>query len=488
MKTAAALSLVLLSTGCEQSLPPWAEALIVIDTDAPVPQVVSRVRVDLYDAEGTWFDSRDLARPDPRDWPVSFSVYSDDELHDERVWIRARAYPEGRVRDYRGERFRPWGGEIVDVEGDGEPRLVRDGDDVTPSTEPQPLATIDQLVFVELEPGVRGRLVITLDALCAGTMPSLPSDGGASTCVDEPKQSTPVIPRVVERDDLTMASTDKARPDCAGEPPGDVVCIPGGAALIGSTELGLYPDLEPRPERMVVHSPFWIDRFEVTVGRFRAALAAGFTTALMPFENDGVLNNEVAGSCTWSPTDLGREGYGLSCASWQTARELCQWSGGDLPTEAQFEHAATLASDFGRSRYPWGDEPPDCARASYGRLALAGFPGVCQSDGSGPEPIDALETGDITRQGVIGLAGGLTEWMRDDYLAYTSACWGDSPIVDPRCERPATPQKALRGGSWAAPPTILPSAARLGTLPTTRGSFYGFRCVYAAASQPGARR
>lgn len=472
----AALSLVLAATGCDDSLPPWAEALVVIDTDAPVPQVVNRVRVDLYDADGVWFDSRDLARPDPRDWPVSFSVYSDDEAHGDRFWVRARAYPEGRVRDYRGERYRPWGGALVDVAGDGEPRLLREGEDVTPSTEPEPLAAIDQLVLVELEPGVRGRLVITLNAVCAGTMPRLAAD--ATTCIDEPKRAEPVTPREVERDELAVTPIDKARPGCAGEAPAGAVCIPGGAALMGSTELGLYPDLEPRPERLVVHSPFFIDRFEVTVGRLRAALAAGFAPAAMPIENLGPVTGDVAGSCTWSPTDLGREGYGLACVSWQTARELCQWSGGDLPTEAQLEHAATLASDFGRSRYPWGDEPPTCERASYGRLALAGFPGVCQNIGSGPEPIDGLEMGDVTRQGVIGLAGGLTEWMRDDYLGYTSACWGDSPIVDPRCEEPFAAEKALRGGSWAAPPTILPSAARLGTLPSATASFIGFRCVY----------
>src|SRR3954469_17137162 len=97
------VSAALLVAACTQQL---GEALIVVDTDLPVPQLVGRLRVDLHAPDGTWFESRDIARPDPRDWPVSFSVYSDDPLDDKLVSIRLRAYPEGHVRDYRGERFR----------------------------------------------------------------------------------------------------------------------------------------------------------------------------------------------------------------------------------------------------------------------------------------------------------------------------------------------------------------------------------------------
>jgi formylglycine-generating enzyme required for sulfatase activity len=351
--------------------------------------------------------------------------------------------------------------------------------------EPNPLTTIDRLVRVRLEPGVRGRLVVLLDRVCAGAMPILGEEGpgeDARSCVSTPEELVRVPIREVEREVMIVPSSKlAAEVDCGDAAGDDRVCIPGGATLLGSSELGLFPDLEPRPERLVVHSPFWIDRYEVTVGRFRDALARGFVPTVMPAVNEGPITGTVEGSCTWSSVDVGREGYALSCVSWQTAREFCLFEGGDLPTEAQFEHMATLASDLGRSRYPWGDEAPTCDRAVYGRVELAGFPGVCEHIGTGPLPIDPEERMDITREGVVGLAGGIGEWMRDDYAEYRDACWGDASTVDPTCVDETAALKASRGASWAAPPTILPSAVRLGADPLGRRSFQGFRCMYPEA-------
>lgn len=93
--------------GGETSLPPHGEALVIVDTDLPVPKLASRLRVDLFAEDGTWIESRDIGRSDPRDWPASFSVYSDDDAREKRVLVRLRAYADGASRDYRGERFAP---------------------------------------------------------------------------------------------------------------------------------------------------------------------------------------------------------------------------------------------------------------------------------------------------------------------------------------------------------------------------------------------
>src|SRR5262249_21735536 len=88
-------------------LPPLGEAVIIVDTDLPVPKLAGRLRVDAFTPDGTWYASRDYGRPDPSDWPVSFAVYSPDPAAERVVSLRLRAYPEGKVRDYRGERFTP---------------------------------------------------------------------------------------------------------------------------------------------------------------------------------------------------------------------------------------------------------------------------------------------------------------------------------------------------------------------------------------------
>src|SRR5258706_15454850 len=86
-------------------LPPLGEVVVAVDTDAPVPELVSRLRVDFFDKDGKWFDSRDVLRADIRDWPAAFSVYGDDQQEKELV-LRLRGYREGRTRRYEGERLR----------------------------------------------------------------------------------------------------------------------------------------------------------------------------------------------------------------------------------------------------------------------------------------------------------------------------------------------------------------------------------------------
>lgn len=93
--------------GGQAELPARGEALVVVDTDLPVPALASRLRVDLYTEDGRWIESRDIGRESVRDWPASFSVVSSRDDADERVLVRLRAHREGLVRDYLGERFEP---------------------------------------------------------------------------------------------------------------------------------------------------------------------------------------------------------------------------------------------------------------------------------------------------------------------------------------------------------------------------------------------
>lgn len=83
------LLLALAATGCgaNDAAERYGEVVVFVDTDLPVPAVVSRVRIDLYSAQGEWFESRDFALPDPQDWPVSFGV------HTQQTDSTARTFP-----------------------------------------------------------------------------------------------------------------------------------------------------------------------------------------------------------------------------------------------------------------------------------------------------------------------------------------------------------------------------------------------------------
>jgi hypothetical protein len=95
-----------LGPACVATPAPYGAAVIVVDTDLPAPSVVNRLRVDGYAKDGTWFESIDYARPNTSSWPVSFGIASPDGS-DREVLLRLRAYSDGNVRDYQGERYQP---------------------------------------------------------------------------------------------------------------------------------------------------------------------------------------------------------------------------------------------------------------------------------------------------------------------------------------------------------------------------------------------
>ena len=81
----------------------YGEALLVVDTDLPVPRVVNHLRVDVYTDGLRWIATRDISEPNRERWPMSFSVYAPNDVDVHHAIVRLRAYGEGYVRRYRGE-------------------------------------------------------------------------------------------------------------------------------------------------------------------------------------------------------------------------------------------------------------------------------------------------------------------------------------------------------------------------------------------------
>jgi formylglycine-generating enzyme required for sulfatase activity len=485
------------ASGCDsqRELPPLPEVLVVVDTNLPVTLAASRLRIDLFTADGTWFESSDVARPTTADWPASFSVFSEDESRVKPVWIRLRAYAEGRQTDYRGERFRDWDAPFADAPGDGTPRLFKEGVDVTPSTEPAPLLTVDRLLLVHLTPEERGSVRVVLDAACVGTMSRLGPRGvpedGAETCIDQPKARVAVQRSALDPDmslgGASAAGTYALDPCASGESTDERVCVEGGGTILGTNGLSDYTPgagaaLAPSPARFFAVGKFLIDKDEVTVGRYRKAVGLSWKGPL-PAPNEGPLapsSNDPNGNCTWSDVKLDRESYALNCIDWEAARIFCQAEGGDLPTELQWEHAATVAGRRAKTRYPWGDELPTCDRAVFGRTAATPPPVSCVTKGIGTVPY-SQNAGDVSFIGVVAQGGGLFEWVLDDAQPYTAPCWIAADAKDARCFTPAATSRIVRGGSWASPPAR--GTFRFVATTLDAGAGLGFRCVYPVAAR-----
>jgi formylglycine-generating enzyme required for sulfatase activity len=497
------IALVVSALACSPSVKDEStgEVLVVVDTDMPVPAFVSRLRVDLYGANGVWYASRDVSLARALDWPTGFGVSAAD---DERVvLVRLRAYPEGGLRDYRGERFTPRLPPSNDVASladppapttNGQPRLLGDdGTDQTPAEEPQPLVAIDRLLRVRVAPSERGVTHVTLRGACVGTMADV---AGARTCIDSDGVLVPVA--IAERDD---DGTPRPSSQGAFDPKStctaplrtatqdlhdDEVCVSGAMFMLGSADgdFGTAPAL---PSRVAIVDAFRFDRWEVSVARWRKAIADGFTSPDdSPTANEGAIPPSRTDyldprMCSWSTTPRARETYPLTCVTQAAARAFCRFQGGDLPTEAQWEYAAQVSGRDHKTRFVWGgddDLVPTCDRAVWGRGELLFAGELCTANGYGPLAIDAHvgPNGDVTPSlGITGLGGNVAEWMRDAFASFTASCWAQAGLHDPQCVVDPSMFHTIRGGSWRDNLAGLVAANRRSW--DTRTSGIGFRCA-----------
>lgn len=370
------------------------------------------------------------------------------------------------------------------------PRLVIDGKDATPAQEPHPAATVDRLVRVRLVPGVQSKVRVTLEGICAGAEATLVpmsdrriSGDAARGCsagdfnaavalaVDEEGASAPSAVGTFANEPCDANASDDA-----------IACVPGGAYVMGSADVdGVYlleTGGRSLPVRMVALHRFYIDRREVTVGRYRQAAAAGLNPDLAnrPLVNDGPFAPDAfATSATFSTRPMGREAYPLNTVGWKAARALCVRAGGDLPTEAQWEYAAAGAGVEYKRTFPTGSVKPSCEVGVIARDATV-F-GQCTGYSAGPEPVDsAAATADTNALGILGMTGNVAELARDAYYSFDHPCWAVRGVFDPHCEDPATPFHIARGGSWRS--ALFYSNVTLRQPSTGRANLIGFRCVY----------
>jgi formylglycine-generating enzyme required for sulfatase activity len=512
-----ASSLVLLAACCALSggsscgpraTPPLGEVLVIVDTDALVPQLVSRLRVDAFTSDRTWYSSNEFELAEPDQWPTSFGVYSPAAGKSATVLLRLRAYPDGMTRDYRGERYqaRPTGGTpsaLVPTPAPppGEsPRLIDStGQDITPPLEPQPLVTIDRLVVLETPTDSVESATVVLRGACFGTMADLSL---VETCVDTENTLVSAEATAPLSTDLGMSAsllgsfgattpcTVTPNPGHAG-PDGtplydEEVCVPGGAFVFGSpVEYGM-DQYDGVPERVAIVEPFLMDRYEVTVARWREAYRGGLVKDT-PLVNDGPLATaeETAlgdlSFCTYSDSPLGREDYAVNCLTFEQAEEFCKAVGSGLPFEVDWEYADAQVGRTYKTPYPWGGDEnvaPTCSQAVFGRAydSTTGQDLPCISDGVGPVPVEKKD-GDVSiGPGIEKLAGGIAEWMQDSSDSLGSNCWMQQPLHMPTCADPSQPN-SIRGANWSSYPDALYYGYRTAVPGNAADTGVGLRCT-----------
>ena len=152
----------------------------------------------------------------------------------------------------------------------------------------------------------------------------------------------------------------------------------------------------------------------------------------------------------------------VSHVSFLEGSAYAKWAGKRLPTEAEWEKAATFSPSLNSQQlFPWGDSVPD---ERHGNLFENGLWGVA--------PIGAFPNGQ-TAQGCHQMIGDVWEWTTSDYVPYP----GFKSEFDQYNDKWFVGQKVLRGGSFATPRAHIRTTYRNFFYPHERWMIAGFRCA-----------
>jgi formylglycine-generating enzyme required for sulfatase activity len=238
-------------------------------------------------------------------------------------------------------------------------------------------------------------------------------------------------------------------------------------------------------------SPFRLDRFEVTLGRFRKFVEA--YPGSKPIAGSGRNPNNASDTgwdsswdsqlppdqtaliakvkCfprvplfqAWTDAPDANETHPMNCISWAEAEAFCIWDGGRLPTEAEWNYAAAGGGE--QRVYPWS-APPNSSLIEDDDAVF------CGADCDGPRPVGFHSPKGDGKWGHADLSGNVMEMVLD---------WYRTPYPQVPCANcanlvPDNIRVVVGGAFWRGASAQLTSA-RLGA--AGRGFDAGVRCARA---------
>lgn len=320
-----------------------------------------------------------------------------------------------------------------------------------------------------------------------------PSTGGAAST------GKPFVPNANSCSGL--AST------CLGESCCTSIAMTGGIYAMGRSEVSGASDYYATgeasevPEHSATVNAFALDKYEVTVGRFRkfvgaydtwhvtggtlgaspsafgqnpAASGTGWgqswtaSAADLPSSSTGLIASVKCNTDnqTWtdSPGTSATESYPINCLTWYVAFAFCVWDGGRLPSEAEWEYAAAGGSE--NRFYPWG---------SLGASTRANFLG---SDMSPFIIVGSRAASGVGYFGQLDLAGSVEEWVFD---WYSVAAYAGGTALNPcyNCANTANAEntRVIKGGGWMSDSAGLRAVRRNALAPNSLVATFGVRCA-----------
>ncbi len=246
--------------------------------------------------------------------------------------------------------------------------------------------------------------------------------------------------------------------DCSGYDISGCDVDPSGVSWIsipGSTfDMGSHSGhTDELPVRSVTVDGFDMTKSQVTVAQYANCVSAGECSE--PGTGWSVCNTNTPGN----------ENQPINCIDWFQATDFCDWIGGRLPSEAEWEYAARSAGQ--NITFPWGDEFANC---NYAVMNEGGGAGC----GTGRTmPVCSKPDGN-TNQGLCDMAGNLWEWVQDIY----QETYEGAPNDGSAWEDSSGSTRVFRGGAFNSDTPYQVRAAIRGHIgPNYYYDFIGFRCA-----------
>jgi len=276
-----------------------------------------------------------------------------------------------------------------------------------------------------------------------------------------------------------------------------LVLIPAGTFVMGSSSAEARSlenewnvdserlDPEQPAHTVKITTPFFLGKYEVTVGQFRQFVnETGYRTVAEKQRWGWVYDDRKKhwvkkSGASWNSPEATvlDEDHPVTLICYEDAQAFCRWLSSKenrpyfLPTEAQWEYAARGGGDG--ERFPWGDDYPDAGKLNLAdRRSPVPWADRTIDDGyTGTAPV-----GNFAPNGfwLYDMAGNVWELCSDNYGSKTYEKEASGVVKDPRGPKRGK-KKVVRGGNWAFGAGIARNAFRSGIPTDLCADVTGFR-------------
>lgn len=217
-------------------------------------------------------------------------------------------------------------------------------------------------------------------------------------------------------------------------------------AFIPAGEFSMGIGAGDAPVHSVALDAFWIQQTKVTNGMYAQCVAAGGCTP----------PTQELGAPVFTNTDY--SSHPVVGVTWDQAGAYCAWTGGRLPTEAEWEKAAR---GTGGNTFPWGADGAACDLMNYAGCIRHTSSVTDYQLGRSPF-------------GLYDMAGNVFEWVED---WYSETWYNEAPAMNPA--GPTSGEfRVIRGSSFESEPADgIESGVRHFMAPAITRRDVGFRCV-----------